>query len=105
MNAKMIYKIFFQVRFPTLLYFYVLLIRVWEEEIKKIQKILANSVENADVVFEHSGVKKDIIAHSPNKKPSFLIYELFKETCTESNVAKRVLGEIERWFTFYLHVY
>ena len=79
LNTKMIYKIFFQVRFPTLLYFYVFLIRVWEEEIKKIQKILANSVENPDVVFEHSGVKK-ILVHIPQtKNPIFLFMSFLRK--------------------------
>ena len=51
LNTKMInikYKIL--VRFPTLH-----LLR--EEEIKKFKKILANSIENTDVLFEHSDVK------------------------------------------------
>ena len=47
----------------------------------------------------------DISAHSPNKKPGFLIYELFKEKCTENNVVKRVLRAIKRRNDFYLHVY
>ena len=46
------YKILFHVRFPTLR-----LLR--EEEIKKVKKILANSIENTDVLFEHSDVKED----------------------------------------------
>ena len=46
------YKILFHVRFPTLH-----LLR--EEEIKKFKKILANSIENTDVLFEHSDVKVD----------------------------------------------
>ena len=46
------YKILFHVRFPTLH-----LLR--EEEIKKFRKILANSIENADVLFEHGDVKVD----------------------------------------------
>ena len=41
-------------------------------------------------IFEHSDVKVHISGHSPNKKCGFLIYELFKEKCTESNVVKRV---------------
>ena len=47
------YKILFHVRFPTLH-----LLR--EEEIKKFKKILANSIENTDVLFEHSDVKVDM---------------------------------------------
>ena len=43
------------------------------------------------MLFEHSDVNVDISAHSPNKKRTFLIYELFKEKCTDSNVVKRVL--------------
>ena len=53
LNTKMInikYKILFHVRFPTLH-----LLR--EEEIKKFKKLLANSYENTDVLFEHSDVK------------------------------------------------
>ena len=46
------YKILFHVRFPTLH-----LLR--GEEIKKIKKILANSIENTAVLFEHSDVKVD----------------------------------------------
>ena len=46
------YKILFHVRFPTLH-----LLR--EEEIKKFKKILADSIENTDVLFEHSDVKVD----------------------------------------------
>ena len=46
------YKILFHVRFPTLH-----LLR--EEEIEKIKKILTNSSENIDVLFEHSDVKVD----------------------------------------------
>ena len=54
------YKILFHVRFPTLH-----LLR--EEEIKKnlsqkvqkLQKILANSIKNTDVLFELSDVKID----------------------------------------------
>ena len=46
------YKILFHVRFPTLH-----LLR--EEEIKKFKEILANSIENTDVLFEHSDVKVD----------------------------------------------
>ena len=42
----------FHVRFPTLH-----LLR--EEAIKKFKKILANSIENTDVLFEHSDVKID----------------------------------------------
>ena len=44
------YKILFHVRFPNLH-----LLR--EEEIKKFKYILANSIENTDVLFEHSDVK------------------------------------------------
>ena len=53
LNAKMInikYKILFHVRFPTLH-----LLR--EKEIKKFKKILVNSIENRNVLFEHSDVK------------------------------------------------
>ena len=72
---------------------------------KKIKNILANSIKNTDVLFEHSDVNIDTNTHSPNKKCSFLIYELFKEKCTESNVAKRVLRATEEWNNFYLHLY
>ena len=41
----------FHVRFPTL--------HLREEEIKKFRKILANSIGNADVLFEQSDVKVD----------------------------------------------
>ena len=94
----MIYKIFFHV----LLCFYFLLIRVWEEEIKNI---LVNLIENTYVFFQHSDVKVDTSGHSPNKKCSLLIYELFKEKLTESNVAKKALRGIEGKNDFYLHVY
>ena len=48
------YKILFHVRFPALH-----LLR--EEEIKKkFKKILANSIENTDVLFEHSDIKVDM---------------------------------------------
>ena len=53
LDTKMInikYKILFHVRFPTL---HLLL----EKEIKKFKKILVNSIENTDVLFEHSDVK------------------------------------------------
>ena len=46
------YKILFHVRFPTLHLFR-------EEEIKRFKKIVANSIENTDVLFEHSDVKVD----------------------------------------------
>ena len=46
------YKILFHVRFPTLHL-------LQEEEIKKFRKILANLIENADVLFEHGDVKVD----------------------------------------------
>ena len=55
--------------------------------------------------FLNTDVNIDISAHSPNKKPGFLIYELFKEKCTENNVVKRVLRAIKGRNDFYLHVY
>ena len=55
--------------------------------------------------FLDTDVNVDISAHSSNKKPGFLIYELFKEKCTASNVVKRVLRAIKGWNYFYLHVY
>ena len=55
--------------------------------------------------FQHSDVKVDTSGHSPNQKCSLLIYELFKEKLTESNVAKKALRGIEGKNDFYLHVY
>ena len=84
LNTKIInikYKILFHVRFPTLH-----LLR--EKEIKRLKKILVNSIENTDVLFKHSDVKVYV-------KRGFIINELFKERCTESNVVKRVLRAIE----------
>ena len=46
------YKILFNVRFA-------ILHLLQEAEIKKIKKLLANSIENTDVFFEHSDVKVD----------------------------------------------
>ena len=54
---------------------------------------------------EHSDVKEDISAHSINKKQGFLIYEDFKEKCTESNVAAIVLRAINGWNNFDLLEY
>ena len=48
------YKILFHVRFPALH-----LLRE-EEKFKKFKKILANSIENTDVLFEHSDIKVDM---------------------------------------------
>ena len=45
--------------------------------------------------FLDTDVNVDISAHSPNKKPGFLIYELFKEKCTASNVVKKVFRAIK----------
>ena len=84
LNTKIInikYKILFHVRLPALH-----LLR--EKEIKRLKKILVNSIENTDVLFEHSDVKVYV-------KCGFIINELYKERCTESNVVKRVLRAIE----------
>ena len=55
--------------------------------------------------FLDTDVNVDIRVHSSNKKPGFLIYELFKEKCTASNVVKKVFRAIKGWNDFYLHVY
>ena len=44
-----------------------------------MKEILANWIENTDVIFEHSDPKIDTSADSPNKKRRFLVYMLLKK--------------------------
>ena len=48
LNTKMVYKMLFHVRFPTLLVLFI------DRRKNKIKKILTNSVKNTDVLFELS---------------------------------------------------
>ena len=67
---------FYKVKFPTLLLIFIN--KSLRRIDKKNKKFLANSSENADVFYEHSGVKVYTSAYSPNKKRGFLIYKVSK---------------------------